>query len=78
MTWGEILADGNNHLMAISNLTKDAQDRLEEIGQLDIDQLVSLRVAGKPRVWGILEHSTLKILWWDPEHLVCPSLKRRT
>jgi hypothetical protein len=82
MTWAEILkaaggrSNGNNsHNVPIENLDKSARDRLEELGQGDIDELFSLRLAGKERVWGIKIGSLVKILWYDPKHEVCPSLK---
>jgi len=80
MTWNEILyAYGSpNHRVQLHRLCQDARDRLVAINQDDIDSLISLRVQGKPRVWGILDGSVLVILWWDPEHLVCPSLKKYT
>ena len=80
MTWNEILVQAHrqNHLVSIERLCKEARDRLEENRQSDIAELVSLRVGGGERVWGILDGSILKLLWWDPEHAVCPSLKKGT
>jgi hypothetical protein len=80
MTWHEILvaAKHRNHAVAIDKLCKQARDRLEELGQADIEDLISLRLSGPERVWGILNGHVLKILWWDPEHAVCPSLKKHT
>lgn len=80
MTWHEILvaAKHRNHAVSIDRLCKQARDRLEEIGQADIEDLVSLRLSGPERVWGILNGNVLKVLWWDPEHAVCPSLKKHT
>lgn len=80
MTWNDILvtAAHRNHAVAVDRLCKTAQDRLEEIGQEDIDELVSLRLSGPERVWGIRAGNVLKVLWWDPEHAVCPSMLRNT
>lgn len=80
MTWSEILVDSKkqNHTIPIPELSKEAQSRLREIGNDDIDTLISLRLSGKRRVWGIRTGSTLSILWWDPEHRVCPSKKKHT
>lgn len=80
MTWGEILVKGkqNNHLVPVNEIIRPAQERLREIDQDDVDELVSLRLAGRARVWGILEGSVLKVLWWDPEHQVYPVDKRFT
>lgn len=80
MTWHEILTASRhrNHPVSIDQLCKEARDRLEEIGQADIEELVSLRLSGPERVWGIRSENVLKILWWDPAHSVCPSLKKHT
>lgn len=77
MEWSEIL-NRNNHSIPISKLCSNARKRLEEIQQDDIDEIVSLHLTGKKRVWGIKDRNILKILWWDPDHTVCPSDKKYT
>jgi len=78
--WNEVLVreKDHNHSVSVESLCKAAQDRLMEIGQDDIDDLVSLRLTGKERVWGIRHQHILKLLWWDPDHQVCPSKKKHT
>jgi hypothetical protein len=80
MTWNEILivAKKFHHTVQVIELDRRAQDRLKEINQDDIDEIVSLRLSNKERVWGIRENEVLKILWWDPNHEICPSLLRNT
>ncbi|GAA6622552.1 hypothetical protein [Scytonema sp. NUACC26] len=80
MTWAEILVSSKkfNHSVNVNDLCSIAQARLSEIGQDDIDELVSLRLSGKERVWGILDLGVLTLLWWDPEHEVCPSILKNT
>jgi hypothetical protein len=79
MTWNQLSSnDQGSHLVPLSNLCSDARDRLEEIKQNDIEHLYSLRLSGKERIWGIRKANVLKILWWDPDHEVCPSLKKHT
>jgi hypothetical protein len=80
MTWQEILVSSGhrNHAVAIDRICDAAADRLEEIGQGDIEELVSLRLSGPERVWGIRTGNVLMVLWWDPEHAVCPALLRHT
>lgn len=76
MSWKEILLDGKkqNHLVKVYRLCPDARRALEVIfSQIDFDEMVSLRVSAKERVWGILEGSILKVIWWDPDHGVCPA-----
>ena len=77
MTWEEILvkAKKQNHSVSVAGLCREAQARLNDIcrGNIDIDEVVSLRLTGKERVWGILDRGVLSLLWWDPDHAVCPS-----
>lgn len=77
MTWGEIVR-GGSHSVPIGKLVPDAQKRLSEINQDDVDDLFSLRLSGKQRILGIRTRSILKVLWWDPEHTACPSEKKHT
>jgi hypothetical protein len=77
MVWSEIL-NRNNHEVLVSQISKKAQKRLEEIKLDDVDQLVSLRLMGEQRLWGIKVSNILKILWWDPNHEVYPSKLKHT
>ena len=77
MKWSEIVVSGS-HTIDIGSLSKEAQDRLEDIGQDDLDELFSLRVTGRGRLIGIREMDYFRILWWDPDHKVCPSKKKHT
>ena len=80
MTWNEILVASKkqNHSVAMWKLSKEAQNRLAVMGLGDTEELVSLRLAGRERVWGLRQGAVMLILWWDPEHAVCPSLLRNT
>lgn len=79
-TWHEILTVSKryNHYIAVSDLETPAKKHLQEIGQDDIEQLMSLRLSAKERIWGILEHNILSILWWDPNHLAYIVEKKHT
>jgi hypothetical protein len=77
MTLGEILGR-NNHCVEVSQLCKRAKDRLAEMHLDDNDELLSLHLTGLRRVWGILEHNVVTLLWWDPNHEICPSPKKHT
>lgn len=80
MTWQHILSSSNgaHHLVKITSLCTEAQSYLKKIKQDDVDELLSLRLTGRERVWGILDQGVLKLLWWDPEHQVCPSNLKHT
>ncbi len=80
MPWSAILvaAKKQNHTIQVEDLSKPARDRLVEIRLDDRDQLISLRLSNKERIWGFLEEGTFNLVWWDPEHQVCPSAKKHT
>ena len=77
LTWQEIrIRDKDkNHAIPVADLTIEAQDRLAEIGQDDVDEIFSLRLSAKERIFGILDESVMRVLWWGPDHRVCPSPK---
>nr|DAL87925.1 MAG TPA: hypothetical protein [Caudoviricetes sp.] len=79
MTWKQIKIDGKkqNHFVDISKFCREAQKRFSDLC-LDVDELFSLRINGKKRLWGILENGVFSIVWFDPEHEVCPSHKKHT
>ena len=80
MTWGSILVRDKkqNHTVAVTSLCKEAQDRLLDIQLDDQDALVSLRFGSRERAWGFREKNYFFLIWWDPEHKVCPSFKKHT
>ena len=77
MNWNTIIGQGS-HEIERRRLAKQARDRLERIGQDDVDYLMSFRVTGRQRVWCICDRNIMRVLWWDPNHSVCPALKRHT
>jgi len=76
MTWAEILvrAKKQNHSIKVSDICSAAQQRLEVLS-LVLEDVVSLRLSARERVYGYLENGVLIVLWWDPDHQICPSLK---
>jgi hypothetical protein len=77
MTWGQIPSTGS-HEIEVGDLCKEAQQRLRELDLEEYDTLYSVRVQGKLRVFGIKDRALLRVLWWDPEHQVCPSALKHT
>lgn len=77
MSWAEIEGP-DHHAIEVDCLSKDASKRLAEIKQDDITEVFSFHFSGKPRVIGIRDRNVVKLLWWDPEHQVCPSHKKHT
>lgn len=77
MTWPEILGR-RNHEVEVSGICPEARKRLAEIMYDDVSILVSFRLDGLKRVWGIRDRNICKLLWWDPEHTVYPTKKKHT
>ena len=77
MRWTDI-AGPDHHPIQIDRLSPTARQRLEQIQQDDIDEVFSFHFSGKARIIGIRDQSVVKLLWWDPEHQVCPSPKKHT
>lgn len=77
MTWYEILIKAKklNHSIKREKLCSDAQKRLRDLKLDDNDEFISLRLTGKQRIWGIKQHNVLLLLWWDPNHKICPCLR---
>lgn len=79
MTWAEILSNrDHHHPIDIDRLAPEARARLAVIRQDDVEHVYSLRLTGKQRVIGIRDGPVLRLLWWDPDHQVCPSEKKHT
>jgi len=77
MRWGLIEQDRTrNHEVCVVKMIKDAQKRLEEIKLDDYDRLWHFRFDGKKRLWGIRNGHVFRILWYDPQHKICPSEKK--
>lgn len=68
-SWQEIMDQGS-HPIPCHRLEKSARDRLREIERDDVEELISFRVAGAHRVWCVQSGNIMRVLWWDPEHLV--------
>jgi hypothetical protein len=77
MKWSELPSTGS-HPIAKTSIIPEARRRLEEIHQDDTDELYSLRMNGRQRLWGIRDRFIFKVLWWDPSHEICPSELKNT
>ena len=74
--WSEIEGK-KSHFIPVVDLNKKAKKRLRVL-ELYPERLFSLRLTGTERVFGHAHENILYILWWDPEHEVCPSEPRHT
>lgn len=77
LSWQELRNNGS-HFVDMEDLCPQAQKRLINIKKEDLDQLFSLRLTGRKRIWGIKEGNIFWLLWWDPSHEVSPSYKKHT
>ncbi|MCW2756026.1 MAG: hypothetical protein JWQ32_3437 [Marmoricola sp.] len=77
MTWNE-LQGAKHKFIPVENLSSDAKKRLAEIKRDDVDGLYELRFSGVERLWGTRIGDVMQIVWWDPQHEVCPSSLRNT
>lgn len=68
----------NSHEVKVEQLAKEAQKEMVRLKIDDVESLLSLRLRGKERIWGIRRGQVVELLWWDPEHEVCPSTLRHT
>ena len=77
-TWDQI-AGKTHHMIPVSSIITSAQKRLAELGHDDEVRLASFHINGKQRMWAIRRSvNQFYLLWWDPEHEICPSYKRHT
>lgn len=76
MTWVDIERNTGSHPIEVKDIINTARKRLRKLRQDDIEELFSLRIGGRKRIWGIRVRDTLRILWWDPNHEISPSQKK--
>lgn len=84
-SWGEILTvtsgrrnNTRNHHVPLTDIIKDAQKRAEERNLDEFDELCSIAVCGRMRIWGYIVDGLFYIIWFDSNHEICPSEKRNT
>jgi hypothetical protein len=78
MSWADVEGPSGSHSILYDGLCPEAQERLKVIGHGELESLFSVRISSERRVWGIKDLAILRVLWWDPEHSVCPSKKKNT
>ena len=74
--WKESLTDSNRHyhFVSVDEISGPASSELLH----SIEELLSIRVSSRKRIYGYRENFTLHILWWDPMHQVYPVPKKYT
>jgi hypothetical protein len=76
LTWANIKR--KDHPIERNRIITKAQQRLKHLRQEDIDELWRLEFTGCQRLWGIRDTKIFKVLWWDPQHKICPAKKKHT
>jgi hypothetical protein len=87
LTWNEIKNQRTggkdrhkkHHHQAVDAVCAEAQRRFAEL-RLDevFEEFFRFRLGGQKRLWGFVVASVYYVVWWDPDHQVCPSEKRHT
>lgn len=78
MEWEEIKG-ASHHFINVSDLSNIAINQLKSISQDDIEQIFSFRISAKQRIFCLpLDRGIARLLWYDPNHEVCPSKKKHT
>ena len=69
MTWADIMINSKkqNHSNQVSDMNKVARDRLIEL-EIEAESLFSLHINGKCRLYGYLDGSIYRIVWYDNDH----------
>lgn len=78
MTWGEIDSSNKNHLIPCDKITREARDRLAQLKLDDMEDIYSIRLKSRERIWGKREIEAFYIIWWDPDHTVYPVSPKNT
>ncbi|MGV1927931.1 hypothetical protein ACQZ6S_21750 [Agrobacterium tumefaciens] len=72
------LRQQGSHSIELHKLSPDAQERLRQIHHDDLDSLFSIRLMGAVRIHCIHHLNVMRVLWYDPEHQVCPATLKYT
>ena len=64
-----------HHSEKVTVICKEAQERLDQIGLGDQEELYRLRHGNTVRVWGYRNGTIFYILWYDRNHKVYPQEK---
>lgn len=82
MTWADIRRQthdngkSKHHLLSAEKLSKEAQNRIisKQIEDYE-DAIFSFALQNKLRIVGIRQKEHFHVLWYDPNHEICPSKK---
>lgn len=82
LTWREIEAmqtgerdrHRKHHSMAVGKIESAAQADLtkRKLGETFGDEIFRFRLGGEKRLWGFRQDRVFHVVFWDPDHKVCP------
>lgn len=83
MTWADIRKQthdrgkSKHHFLDGENLSPEAKERIKKMKlEQYSDMIFSFALQNKLRIVGIREHEHFHVLWYDPNHEICPSKKK--
>lgn len=76
-TWADLGSKGC-HEVNFDKMSPKAQKHVRNTSLDEEAIFYSLRIRGKFRCWSIKEGHNIHLLWWDPDHEVCPSNLKHT
>jgi hypothetical protein len=75
---GEFLGLPGTKPIPWESMIQAARERSNEIELDHFDGLWELRLGSEGRLWGLLDGHCFYVVWWDPDHQICPSPKKHT
>lgn len=72
-TFNELNSQPGHHYITVENFSRKARKELDSLNLSDIPSLFSLRLQGSVRVFCTTQTNVFSLLWYDPNHEVCPS-----
>lgn len=74
--WSYIAANSDrDHQIPFTDLKDFAQKAAIKKRLEQFDGIWSFHLSGIQRLWGVKAGDYFMVIWWDPEHLICPSIK---
>jgi len=76
MNWSEVIKT-HSHEIDFNDVIPSIQIEIRTLFDDELN-LFSMRMAGRPRVWGVRKGAICYILFYDPDHEICPSSLKHT
>lgn len=77
--WTQLAANqDHHHPIPFTDLIKEAHDKAKKLRIDDYEEIWSFRFTGTQRLWGVKDNNHFLVIWWDPDHQICPASKKHT